>query len=399
MCIIDINKIYCYFVVYMETTTIQEWDQLQLKEDLLRGIYAYGFEKPSTIQKEAIEPIIRGSDLIAQAQSGSGKTGSFCISTLQKVDTEINEIQALILSPTRELAIQSKQVMQDIGRNMSKLNVKTFVGGSPIRDDIRILKSRNQPHVILGTIGRILDMFQRRLIDGNTIKILIIDEADEMLSRGFHDKMRELFENYFTSELQVVLFSATMPNDIISLTNKFMNNPERILVKKEELSLKCIQQYFVAVLNDEMKYNKLKELFSVISISKCIIYCNTVQRVIDLYEAMKRDGYSICCIHSNMEKEDRNKTLHTFRYSDERILISSDITARGIDIQQVSTVLNFDLTRNVHTYLHRIGRGGRWGRKGVAINFITRQDVMDIKKIERHYQVDIQELPMNFSGM
>lgn len=384
----------------METNIkeINEWDDLQLKDNVLRGIYAYGFEKPSPIQKQAIEPIIRGKDLIAQAQSGSGKTGTFCISILQKLDTTLCETQALVLSPTRELATQSKAVLQDIGRNIPNLNAKTFVGGTSVRDDIRILKSR-PPHVILGTMGRVLEMLQKGFIKANTIKLLVIDEADEMLSHGFHENIREMFEKYFTEELQVVLFSATMPAEVISMTDKFMNDPEQILVKREELSLKCIQQYYVAVMDDEMKYNTLKDLFSAISVSKCIIYCNTVYRVIDLYEAMKRDGYSICCIHSNMDKNERISMLDSFRHGDSRILISSDITARGIDIQQVSTVVNFDLTRNMNTYLHRIGRGGRWGRKGVAINFITKQDIDNIRRIEHHYDIQIQELPMNFTGM
>jgi len=378
---------------------IYEWDDLHLNENVLRGIYAYGFEKPSPIQREAILPIINGKDLIAQAQSGSGKTGSFSISILQKIDPELHETQALVLSPTRELANQSKTVLQDIGRNIPKLNVKTFVGGTPVRDDIRILKSRSPPHVILGTIGRIVDMLEKGFIKGHTIKLLVIDEADQMLSRGFDEAIRHMFEKYFTEELQVVLFSATMPPEVLSITHKFMNNPESILVKREELSLKCIQQYYVAVMDDRMKYNTIKDLFSAISVSKCIIYCNTVNRVIELHDSMKQDGYSICCIHSNMDKNERNNILDTFRHGDNRILISSDITSRGIDIQQVSTVVNFDLTRNVHTYLHRIGRGGRWGRKGVAINLITKRDVPDIRNIEHHYQIEIQELPMNFSGM
>lgn len=377
---------------------IQKWDDMELKEPLLRGIYAYGFEIPSDIQKQAIMPIVEGKDVIAQAQSGSGKTGSFSISTLQRIDVTIPETQALILSPTHELVKQTAGVLSDIGRNLEGLNVKTLVGGTSVRDDIVSLK-QTQPHVVVGTVGRVSDMLQKRHLRANHIQLLIIDEADEMLSQGFSEKIRWMFETFFSEHMQVVLFSATMPTEIIRISRNFMNMPQHILMRKEELSLKCIQQYFVAVSNDEMKFQKLKDLFSVISISKCIIYCNSVRRVMDLYDAMTQDGFSVSYIHSNMEKTVRKQALDQFRNSDVRVLISSDITSRGIDVQQVSTVINYDLTRNVHTYLHRIGRGGRWGRKGVAINFITRQDIPDMRKLEKYYQIDIEELPEHFQGI
>jgi translation initiation factor 4A len=241
-------------------------------------------------------------------------------------------------------------------------------------------------------------MIQKQHLKTQHLKMLILDEADEMLSEGFNEKIKLMFQNHFPIKMQVVLFSATMPPEIIKISDHFMNNPVRILVKKEELSLQCIQQYFVAVKNDKYKYETLRDLFSVITLTKCIIYCNSVRRVIELYNAMMEDGFSVCCIHSNMDKIDRNRIFQLFRSGDTRIMISSDITARGIDIQQVSTVINFDLTRNVHTYLHRIGRGGRWGRKGVAINFISPYDIHDIRAIEKHYHIDIPELPANFHG-
>lgn len=373
-------------------TTVSSWDAMNLKEPLLRGIYGYGFEIPSDIQKQAIMPIIEGKDIIAQAQSGTGKTGSFSISILERIDVQQPYTQALILSPTHELVKQTADVIRDIGRNMEGLKVKTLVGGSPVREDVISLKYHT-PHIVVGTVGRVLDMFQKRHLRGDTLKILVMDEADEMLSQGFSEKIRWLFQNYFIDSMQVVLFSATMPREIVHLSERFMNAPEKLLMKKEELSLKCIQQYFVAVLHDQMKYDRLKELFSVLSVSKSIIYCNSVKRVMDLYDWMMHEGFSVCYIHSNMDKNERKNALNVFRTSDIRVMISSDITARGIDVQQVSLVINFDLTRNVHTYLHRIGRGGRWGRKGMAINFITKQDIPDIKKIEYYYKIDINELP------
>ena len=377
--------------------SIEKWDDMNLKESLLRGIYGYGFENPSDIQKKAIMPIINKKDVIAQAQSGSGKTGCFTISVLERIDIDLKETQALILSPTHELVRQTAKVVEDIGSQMKGLVVKTLVGGTSIRDDAYDLY-HNKPHVVVGSVGRVIDMFQKNFLYGDALKILVLDEADEMLSQGFSEKIRKMFSDYFAYDMQVVLFSATMPPEILRMSERFMRTPEHILMKKEELTLQCIQQFFVAVNNDDMKYNMLKQLFSAISVSKSIIYCNSVNRVITLFSSMQRDGFSVCCIHSNMDKIERNNVFTHFRTGDARVLISSDITARGIDVQQVSTVINFDIPRNVNTYLHRIGRGGRWGRKGFAINFVTKQDVGDIRKIESHYDIQINELPANYNG-
>lgn len=376
---------------------MERWDDMNLKDELLRGIYAYGFENPSDIQKKAILPMVSGKDLIAQAQSGSGKTGTFAISTLQKIDTTQSTTQALILAPTHELAKQISRVLIDIGQYIEGLVVKTLIGGSSVREDIREMNAKI-PHVIVGCTGRVLDLLSKRHIQGNDIKWLVLDEADEMLSHGFGQQIREMFQGHFHENLQVALFSATMPPEMLRLTDKFMRTPIRIMVKKEELSLKCIQQFYVALPNDDIKYDTLLDLFSMISTSKCIIYCNSVRRVVTLYESMLRDGFSVCHIHSNMEKSERYDIFNQFRNGDARVLISSDITARGIDVQQVSTVVNFDIPRNVHTYLHRIGRGGRWGRKGFAINFVTKRDVGDVRRIESHYDIQIHELPANYNG-
>ena len=384
-------------IIQENVKEVTKWDDIDLKDEVLRGIYAYGFENPSDIQKKAIVPMISKKDLIAQAQSGSGKTGTFTISTLQLIDVTKPCTQALILAPTHELAKQISKVIEDIGRFLEGLVVKTLIGGTSIRDDVRSME-QTPPHVIVGCTGRVYDMFQKKYIITSDIKLLVLDEADEMLSQGFGSQIKDMFQYYFNENLQVALFSATMPPEMLRLTDKFMQNPVRIMVKKEDLSLQCIQQYFVALSNDDMKYETLKDLFSVISSSKCIIYCNSVRRVITLFESMTRDGFSVCHIHSNMEKSERYDVFNHFRNGDARVLISSDITARGIDVQQVSTVINFDIPRNVNTYLHRIGRGGRWGRKGFAINFVTKQDVGDIRKIESHYDIQINELPANYNG-
>jgi translation initiation factor 4A len=371
--------------------TIESWDQFDIKPELLRGIYTYGFEIPSEIQKKAILPIIRGREIIAQAQSGSGKTGTFSIGALQLINVQEKKTQALIIAPTHELANQISKVIVHLGNFMEGLVVKTLIGGTSIQEDTASIKN-NIPHIIVGTTGRIYDMIMRKHLNLNTVKIMILDEADEMLSKGFKEQIHNIFY-YLSESVKIALFSATMPDEILNLTKKFMHDPVKIIMKKEELTLECIKQYFVALRDDYNKYEMLKTLFSLISVNQSIIYCNSVKRVIDLQRAMMDEGFSVCSIHSSMDKSERDTIFLKFRNGEYRVLISSNITARGIDVQQVSTVINFDIPKCVHTYLHRIGRSGRWGRKGLAINFITKKDIFLMKRIESHYNILINELP------
>lgn len=380
---------------------IESWDDLNLhvqqneivngiNTNLLRGIFNYGFEAPSNIQKTAIPAILKGKDVIAQAQSGCGKTGAFTISSLQTVDISKNETQVLIIAPTHELVNQIAMVTENIGSNLDGLIIKTLVGGTSIKQDTEDLKRRT-PHIIIGSAGRIYDMIQRKRINVYTVKLFVLDEADEMLARGFKDQIYKIFQ-YFNENVQVALFSATVPDEMLTIANKFMRDPVKITVEKERLTLACIEQYFVALQNDDAKFDMLKKLFDSLTVNQCIIYANSVDRVIELYNSMMRDGFSVCCIHSSMKKEEREKAFFEFRTGVYRVLISSNVTARGIDVQQVSTVINFDIPGCVHNYLHRIGRSGRWGRKGLAINFITRRDIAMIKRIESHYAFEMKEL-------
>ena len=235
-------------------------------------------------------------------------------------------------------------------------------------------------------------MLRRRKLKTADLKMIVLDEADEMLSSGFKEQVYNIFQ-FLNKDIQVALFSATMPESLNVLTNKFMRDPIRILVKTEQLTLEGIKQYYVAVENDSQKYDTLKDLYGVFSLSQCIIYCNSVKRVQDLFDAMTEDNFPVCQIHSNMDKMEREKNFKEFSSGNMRVLISSNVTARGIDVQQVSTVINFDIPKCVHTYLHRIGRSGRWGRKGMGINFVTRRDTRYMKEIEQHYHTDISELP------
>jgi superfamily II DNA/RNA helicase len=370
---------------------IHSWDELDLNSNILRGIFAYGFEKPSPIQQRAIKPVMEGRDVIAQAQSGTGKTATFTIGALQRVNIADHSTQVLILSPTRELSTQTAKVVSNLGSFMNGLKIQTLFGGSVI-DEGSSFSNKNIPHIICGCTGRVHDMMRRGNISTKSIKLVILDEADEMLSSGFKEQVYNIFQ-YLNSEVQVCLFSATLPEDINYILEKIMRNPVRICVKREQLTLEGISQYYIAVNDDREKYITLKNIFSFITLSHTIIYCNSIKRVQDLYEAMCEDGFPVCRIHSNMEKSDRDRAFNDFRNGTSRVLISSNVTARGIDIQQVSVVINFDLPKCVHTYLHRIGRSGRWGRKGVGINFITRRDIGILKKIEEHYSTQINEMP------
>tara|TARA_R110002072_G_scaffold262815_2_gene421676 strand:+ start:1197 stop:2399 length:1203 start_codon:yes stop_codon:yes gene_type:complete len=377
-----------------EPREINNWEDLEAKMDLLRGIYAIGFETPSPIQKKAISPMFDKKDVIAQAQSGTGKTGCFAVASLQLTDVTKSVPQVLILSPTRELAMQTQNVIDTIGNQMKGMKTQLLIGGTSTEEDIRKL-NENSPQIIIGCPGRVHDMMRRKRLQTKDLKLIVIDEADEMLSSGFKEQVYNIFQ-FMPNEIQVGLFSATMPIELHSLTEKFMRNPIKILVKSEQLTLEGIEQFYIALDSDDQKYDALKDLYGIISMSQCIIYCNSVKRVSDLYDAMTADNFPVCQIHSNMEKEDRNASYEAFKSGSQRVLISSNVTARGIDIQQVSTVVNFDVPKCIHTYLHRIGRSGRWGRKGIGINFVTRRDARNIKDVENHYQTQIKELPQSF---
>ena len=379
--------------IFDSSYEIKTWDEIEMDNSILRGIYSHGFEKPSPIQQKAIKPIILRKDIIAQAQSGTGKTAAFSIGALSILDLKDKNTQVLIMSPTRELSIQTSNVITSIGSSMEGLKVQTFYGGSSVEEGNDFLK-KNVPHIICGCPGRVYDMLRRNKITHRSIKLIILDEADEMLSSGFKEQVYNIFQ-YLNSDIQVALFSATLPNQILPIIKKIMRNPVKICVKAEQLTLEGISQYYVAMDDDRQKYSTLKDIFSYLTLSQCIIYCNSVKRVADLYEAMCEDGFPVCCIHSNMEKNTRDAAFNEFRNGKSRVLISSNVTARGIDIQQVSTVINFDIPKDIYTYLHRIGRSGRWGRKGTGINFVTRRDVGKLKEIENYYLCEIKEMPAN----
>jgi len=374
---------------------VTSFDDMNLKDDLLRGIYAYGFEKPSAIQQRGITPILAGHDTIAQAQSGTGKTATFSISVLQNIDPKMMKTQALILAPTRELAQQICKVVRNLG---DFLNVSSHacIGGTLVRDDIHKLQSGQQ--IVVGTPGRVYDMINRKVLVLSATRMFVLDEADEMLSRGFKDQIYDVFQ-FLPSEVQVCLFSATMPNDILDISNRFMRNPIRILVKRDELTLEGIKQFYVAVDKEDWKFDTLCDLYETLTITQAIIYCNTRRKVDWLTDKMGQRDFTVSSMHGDMTGQERELIMKEFRSGSSRVLITTDLLARGIDVQQVSLVINYDLPPNRENYIHRIGRSGRFGRKGVAINFVTEADTRPMRELEAHYNTQIEEMPMNVADL
>jgi len=371
------------------------FDELDINENLLRGIYGYGFEKPSMIQNKVIPVLISGKDVIAQAQSGTGKTGAFSIGSLSRIDTSVKQTQLIVLSPTRELAEQIFNVMKELS-SYTDISFCKVVGGTRVSDCITDLKS--DPQVIVGTPGRIIDMISKRHIFTDKLKMVVIDEADEMLSQGFLELIYSIFQS-IPRETQVGLFSATFPDELLEITDKFMNNPEKILVKKEQLTLDGIQQFYINVKHNNWKYEVLTDIYNTINIAQCIIYINSKNKLNQIYQSLINDNFPVGMIHGNLLTNERTDIMNKFRQGEIRILLSTDLLSRGIDIQQLSLVINFDLPIQKETYIHRIGRSGRYGRKGVAINFVTDRDIQDLEDLKSFYNTNIEEMPQNIGDI
>jgi len=370
----------------------ESFEDMGLKEHLLRGIFGYGFESPSNIQAQAIVPIMSGGDIIAQSQSGSGKTGAFVISALQRLDESTNGIQCMILSPTRELSQQIYDVCSNIGQHTTAKFV-SCIGGTRMDECKRLLNKG--PVIVIGTPGRILDMIQRRYLNLETLRMFILDEADEMMSESFENQLKEIV-NYIPMTAQMCLFSATIPREILDISKQIMKNPKVILVKQEQLTLDGIKQFYVNVERDDYKFDVLCKLYSSISVSQSIIYVNTKQRAMKLERMLLDEKNSVSLMHSGMKPNERESVMKDFRSGISRILISTDLLSRGIDVQQVSIVINYDLPGKKESYLHRIGRSGRFGRKGVAINFVTNREFNKLDDLENFYSTKIESLPDNF---
>ncbi|CAN6700281.1 unnamed protein product [Malus baccata var. baccata] len=334
---------------------IMSFDKMGLKDDVLQGIYEYGYEKPSTIQQRAVRRIIEGYDVIAQSHL-----------------------------PTRELAAQTEKVILAIGNHMN-IQAHACIGGKSF-------------HVVCGTPGRVHDMIKRRSLRTRAIKLLFLDESDEMLSRSFKDQIYNVYR-YLPPELQVCLISATLPHEILEMTSKFMTDPVRILVKRDELTLEGIKQIFVSVEREEWKFDTLCDLYDTLTITQAVIFCNTKRKVDWLTEKMRSNNFTVSSMHADMPQKERDVITQEFRAGNTRVLITTDVWARGLDVQQVSLVINYDLPNNRELYIHRIGRSGRFGRKGVAINFVRTNDNKILRDIEQYYSTQIDEMPMNVGDL
>ena len=384
---------------YNETTNEVEiyetFDSMNLKTSILRGIYSYGYEIPSEVQKKGIVSVINGKDTIVQAQSGTGKTATFSIALLSKLE-EVNKLQGLILSPTRELATQSYNVLRLIGQ-YTNFSIGLCIGGVSVLKDIEFI-TQNDPQILVGTPGRLLDLFEKRGLKTDNMKTLIIDEADEMLSNDFIEQIYSIFKK-MPETLNVSLFSATMPNEMFEITKKFMRNPLKILIKSENLTLEGIKQFYVKTLKPEYKKDILVDLYQQIATCQTIIYCNDKRKVDYLTHYLVSEGYSVSSIHGDMDSKERIDIMNSFRKGDTRILISTDLLARGIDIQQISLVINYELPLTKENYIHRIGRSGRFGRKGTAINLISKYEFSKLRDLETFYHTQIAPLPADIASI
>ena len=376
-----------------DTAPCPTFDSMQLKPDLLKGIYSYGFEKPSAIQQRAIRPIIRGRDVIAQSQSGTGKTAVFSISALQLLDDKHSQHpQVLILSPTRELAEQTQKVIKTLGDFMN-VNCHACIGGKSLGLDIKELE-RGGVQIVSGTPGRVFDLIRRNAFVTSNLKCMIIDEADEMLDRGFKEQIYDIYR-YLPASTQVVLMSATLPGSVLDMTHKFMNDPVRILVRRDELTLEGIRQFYIAVEKEEWKFDTLCDLYDTLTITQAVIFCNSKQKVDWLAGKMRENSFTVSAMHGDMAQHERDSVMEEFRSGASRVLIATDLWGRGIDVQQVSLVICYDLPSNKELYIHRIGRSGRFGRKGVSINFVRDEDMRLLRDIEHFYSIQIEEMPNN----
>jgi translation initiation factor 4A len=373
----------------------KNFDDFNLNDKLLRGIYSYGFENPSAIQSKAIPIILTGKDVIAQAQSGTGKTGAFTISVLEKVDPTLKETQILILAHTHELVRQISEVIRELSSYLD-VSVMEVIGGTNITECKQDLQK--SPQIIVGTPGRVLDMIQNKYLFTGKITSLVFDEADEILSFGFKENIYNIVR-FIPKTTQICLFSATMPEEILDLSESFMNNPEKIIVQKEALTLDGISQFYINIKFNDWKYDILKDLYETINISQCIIYINSRNKLMEVYDNLMSDNFPVSYIHGELTGKERKETMNDFKSGKTRILLSTDLLSRGIDIQQLSLVINFDLPRSKETYIHRIGRSGRYGRKGIAINLVSDRDTENLEEIMTFYNTKIEEMPQNIEEL
>lgn len=366
-----------------------EFEDFFLKRELLMGIFEKGFEKPSPIQEEAIPIILQNRNVLARAKNGTGKTAAFIIPCLEKIVTDKKYIQVLILIPTRELALQTSAIVKEIGKHMG-LQCMVTTGGTSLKDDI--MRLYNPVHMIVATPGRILDLASKNVADLSKCRTIVMDEADKLLSAEFQPVLEQII-SLCDPNHQICLFSATFPVTVKSFCQKFVPNPYSINLM-DELTLRGITQFY-AYVEERQKVHCLNTLFSKLEINQSIIFCNSVNRVELLAKKITELGYSCYYIHAKMQQANRNRVFHEFRNGATRHLVTSDLFTRGIDIQSVNVVINFDFPKNSETYLHRIGRSGRFGHLGLSVNLITYEDRHSLRRVEQELGTEIRPIPAN----
>ncbi|KAH7088618.1 DEAD-domain-containing protein [Auriculariales sp. MPI-PUGE-AT-0066] len=371
---------------------VDNYDNMGLKPELLSGIYAYGFERPSSCQQRAIVPVSHGRDLIAQSQAGSGNTVALSISVLQKLDPFTKGTQALVLVPTRELAQQFQKLIITLSEQMN-IECHACIGGSKIREDMAKLQQGIQ--IVVGTPGRVFDMIHRRALAIDSIKLFCLDEADELLSRGFGEQIDEIYK-LLPQQIQVVLFSATIPDNLLDVAKKITCDPVRIAIKRAEpeISLEGIKQFYIAVEKEEWKLDTLFDLYETIAITQATVYCNSRRQVEWLAEKLQARDFKVSTVHDEMDQMQRGRILQQFRVGSSRVLISNIFVPRS-DVGHVTLLIHYDVPTERGTYLARTGRGGRFGRKGIAISFATTEDLGMLREIEQSYNTKIDEMPLN----
>lgn len=376
-------------------SSIKTFEQLKIKTDLLKGVYLYGFKNPSKIQIKGIQAISTGKDCLLQSQSGTGKTGTYLLGVLNKINPEKKHCQILVMVPTRELADQVVKVCTNFIK-YTKINMASCIGGTNINNNINNLK---KAHIIIGTTGRIEHMIKLKHVNLNKLECIVLDEADTMLSFGFKEKINNIMK-FVKAEIQKCLLSATVPRMVLDITKEMMSEPIKVLLKKEDVTVKAIKQYYLDTEIEDYKFDILLDLYQLISTSQTIIFCNTIRKVNWIAENLAEKNFPITIIHGKMSQKERNSTVEDFRTGKTRLLLTTDLLARGIDIPQVNLVINYDIPYNKETYIHRIGRSGRFGKVGVSITLVKFQDKIDKKlydKLKYHYKMDINELPENIS--
>ncbi len=373
--------------------SFESFDDMGLHDDLLRGIYCCGFEKPSPIQQLAIVPMRLGRDLLAQAQSGTGKTATFLIGGVTRIDTAVNAVQMVVISPTRELAEQTATVAKGIGQFIG-LRVYLATGGQRVAQDISAIRGDSIPHVLVVTPGRLFDLIVRKAVSPATIRVLVMDEADQLLEARFREQIHCILSQGWPMTTQVALLSATMIEEVAKVAKSLLRDPVEILLKPDDVTLEGIKQWYVPVDTEDQKLDVLCDLYESLDIQQAALFVNTRGRAEWLAECMRRRGFDLDCIHGDMDVGERKKRMDAFRMGKCRVLISTDLLARGIDVQQVSLVINYELPVHRENYIHRIGRSGRFGRKGASINLVTDREMRCQKDIEAFYSTSVLELPM-----